>query len=121
MLASRLRQTAVFCLLLAACGGDDDDDDVETRSPTQRCEDLAADLCARYTECAEGIDEAVCVEQIEDVLRCPDTVYIGDRYDSCVDSVNSLSCSELFPIDPDTNQPTLAELSECRSVILYEE
>jgi hypothetical protein len=95
----------------AGCGGGDS-------SPSDKCTTLIDDLCNRATSCVAGAAgmQAQCVQAVEANVACSAVKSVTESYDGCIDTINSQSCSTLFPSDP-SGQVQLTLPDNCRGVL----
>jgi hypothetical protein len=99
--------TACFTLGLAACGG---------AAAEEECELFARTICERAEECLEpGSDVDACAEQSATILNCDRAESVAAGFDTCIETVRTDSCDELFPDGPQSMTPAV-----CRGVIQIE-
>jgi hypothetical protein len=104
-----LRSIGVLVFVLASCGTD--------KSAVEKCDDLVNTLCDKGVQCLGGT-QTECVQAVQQQLPCGSAKSVSASYDRCVSQINADSCSVLFPVDPQTQQPKLVLPADCMSVIL---
>jgi hypothetical protein len=89
------------------------------KSPAEKCKDLISSVCDRAVDCISGASgmQDDCVRAVESGFSCSDTKSVGPGYDSCMDTLDELSCSTLFPIDPGTGELTVHLPDTCIGVL----
>jgi hypothetical protein len=95
---------------MSACAGD--------KSPQEECQDLVSVVCSRAVGCIAGASgrKAECIEALEPMARCEQVEQHSSMYDTCVDRVESQSCSALFPNS--TSSSIMVVLpAECTDVV----
>jgi|GEM_PF-2506138 len=104
--------SVVVSLAMIGCGGDGD-------TAVEKCDDLVATLCDRVGECAPSLGTVEeCVEGVHAQLSCGSAQSVSATYGRCISQLRSISCSGLFPADPNTGVPTLTLPADCQGVIL---
>jgi hypothetical protein len=89
------------------------------KSPGEKCDDLVSSICDRIVECIPGASgmHADCVQVAQQDMTCTNTRSVGPTYDRCMDELDAVSCSALFPTDPATGEQTASLPPDCNGVI----
>lgn len=96
-------------VLLIGCGGGGGS------SPEEKCDDLIDLVCDRVVECVpDEVTRSQCISELRSALPCGMADRVSSTYDRCMDLLEDLTCSALFPNDE------LVVPADCENVILAE-
>lgn len=100
--------------MLAACGGSS-----SNKSPSEKCIDLADELCKRLIQCNPGLAgmQAACEEAEEPDFHCSMVTSVSASYSTCMAQLDTISCTALFQTDTN-GDPVLAPPDSCLDVLI---
>jgi hypothetical protein len=109
-----VRRSSVIAVLfgvgMSSCAGD--------KSPREQCQDLVSVICGRAVGCIAGAAgrKAECIDALEPIAGCERVDQPSAMYESCVDRVESETCSALF--SNSTSMSIMVVLpAECNDVV----
>jgi hypothetical protein len=109
-----VRKSSLIALLfgvgVSGCSAD--------KSPQQQCRDLLSVICDRAVKCIAGAEgrEGACFDALERVAGCDRVDQESATYESCVDKIESQTCSSLFSNSTNTNIMVLLP-AECADAV----
>jgi len=81
-----MKHAIVLAVLFLGCGP----------SPTEQCDTVVHDLCAKYQECT-STSESLCEQTVGSALPCGRAVDVSPSYDECLSDLDKFQCVLLFP------------------------